>query len=93
MTLRPLTTSQQDQVDALVNAGRLAAVPADDAVCASFLRQARDLFSDVPNVRTAAAKYDLAYDAAHAVGEALLKGYGYRTVSGAGQHVALGGWC
>jgi hypothetical protein len=35
-------------------------------------------------------KYDLAYDAAHDVGEALLAAHGYRTSNGLGQHEALG---
>lgn len=35
-------------------------------------------------------RYNLAYDACHDVGEALLAAYGYRTVNGPGQHAALG---
>lgn len=34
-------------------------------------------------------RFNLAYDAAHDVGEAMLAGYGYRTRHGQGQHDAL----
>lgn len=71
----PLTVAQQRAVDALVAGGRLAVVPADLGRAGMFVRHARN---------------NLAYDACHDLGEALLAGYGYRTCNGSGQHEALG---
>jgi len=46
--------------------------------------------ADLPHVRHAQNSYNLAYDAAHDVGEAMLAAYGCRTAHGPGQHDALG---
>lgn len=46
--------------------------------------------ADVGNVTRTQNRYNLAYDAAHDVGEAVLAAYGYRTRHGPGQHDALG---
>lgn len=90
MAVTPLTPVQQHSIDALVAAGRLERVPADDDRCTSFLRQAETALSDLPNLAHAQNGYNLAYDAAHDVGEAMLAAYGYRTKHGPGQHDALG---
>lgn len=90
MTLRLLTSAQQASVDALLAAGRLAVVPVDPEKAAAFLRQADDILVDLPHLTRPQNRYNLAYDACHDVGEALLAAYGYRTVNGPGQHAALG---
>jgi hypothetical protein len=90
VTVTSLTTAQQRAVDALVAARRLERVPVDEQRCAAFLDQAETALSDLPNVTRAQNKYNLAYDAAHDLGEALLAAYGYRTRHGPGQHDALG---
>ncbi|WP_426563156.1 hypothetical protein ACPPVT_19360 [Angustibacter sp. McL0619] len=90
MAVTPLTPAQQARVDALVAARRLEQVPADEQRCELFLKQATTALADVPNVTHAQNKYNLAYDAAHDIGEATLAGYGYRTKHGPGQHDALG---
>ena len=90
MALTPLTAAQEAAADSLVRAGRLDRVPADHARCASFLAQAAAALGDLPNVRHPQNVYNLAYDAAHDVGEAMLASYGFRTRHGAGQHDALG---
>lgn len=90
MAVTPLTAAQQSAVDALVAARRLEPVPVDEQRCAAFLGQAEAGLSDLPNVTRAQNTYNLAYDAAHDVGEAMLAAYGYRTRQGAGQHDALG---
>lgn len=90
MAVTPLTDAQQEAVDVLVRAGRLEQVPPDPTRCASFLNQAAAALSDLPNVRHPQNAYNLAYDAAHDVGEAMLAAYGYRTRHGVGQHDALG---
>ena len=90
MAVTPLTSAQQSAVEALVAAGRLAAVPADRVRAALFVRHAEEAIVDLPNLTRVQNRYNLAYDACHDLGEALLAGYGYRTTSGPGQHEALG---
>lgn len=90
MAVRPLTTAQQRAVDELVTARRPDRVPVDEQRCAAFLQQAETALADLSNVRHAQNRYNLAYDAAHDVGEAMLAAYGYRTAPGPGQHDALG---
>jgi len=85
-----LTHAQQRAVAALVLGGRLEEVPVDERRCTAFLTQATTALSDLPNVTQPQNKYNLAYDAAHDVGEAMLAAYGYRTKHGPGQHDALG---
>jgi hypothetical protein len=90
VAVTPLTVAQQRAVEALVTARRLERVPVDEQRCAAFLSQAETALSDLPNVTHAQNEYNLAYDAAHDVGEAMLAAYGYRTRPGPGQHDALG---
>lgn len=45
---------------------------------------------DLPNLVKPQNRYNLAYDACHDVGEAMLAAYGYRTHTGTGQHEAIG---
>ena len=81
MVLTPFTTAQRQAVDALVAQGRIAVVPADGARAETFMRQAADVIADLPHLTRPQNQYNLAYDACHAVGEALMAGYGYRTLS------------
>jgi len=90
VAVTPLTPRQRRAVDELVAAHRLEQVPVDERRCAAFLRQAETALADLSNVRHAQNRYNLAYDAAHDVGEAMLAAYGYRTAHGTGQHDALG---
>ena len=90
MAVTPLTTAQQRAVDALVAAHRLERVPVDERRCIAFLEQAETALADLPHVRHAQNRYNLAYDAAHDVGEAMLAAYGCRTAHGSGQQDALG---
>lgn len=83
MGLTELTPAQQATVDALVVARRLERVPIDANRCTSFLEQARVALADLPNVTHAQNRHNLAYDAAHDVGEAMLAGYGCRARSSA----------
>lgn len=86
----PLTPAQQQAVSALVAVGRIEAVPVDANRSQGFLRQAEEALADLPNLTRTQNSYNLSYDAAHDVGEALLAAYGYRTKSGPGQHEAVG---
>lgn len=75
---------------ALVEGGRLDAVPADQRRAATFMGQAVDRLGQLDLLTSVAVRYGVAYDAAHDIGEALLAAYGYRTSNGPGQHEALG---
>jgi len=89
MDMSPLTEPQVRQISALVAARRLVEVDPDPARCEAFLRLAEDTISDVVHVRLPQNRYNLAYDSAHAVGEAMLARHGLRTTNGQGQHEAL----
>jgi hypothetical protein len=86
----PLTPAQQKAVDALVRSGALRAVRPDEKKARAFLAGAESALADVPNVTRTENRYNLAYKAAHDVGEAVLAGYGYKTTYGAGGHVKVG---
>lgn len=90
MALTPLTQAQRRAVDSLVAQGRIAAVPCDDDRAETFMHQAADVIADLPHLTRPQNQYNLDYDACHDVGEALMAGYGYRTLSGPGQHEAIG---
>lgn len=89
MVIPELSQAQRQAFDDLVASRRIEALPADDDRAAAFLALAKDTLVDVAHVRLPQNRYNLAYDAAHAVGEALLARHGYRTRSGPGQHEAL----
>jgi len=90
MGVAPLTPAQRAAAHALVTAGRLSQVPPDAGRAEAFMRQANDTLEDIPRLTKSQNRYNLAYDACHDVGEALLAAYGYRTANGVGQHEALG---
>ena len=73
----------------MVAKGRLVPVPRDDERATLFLERATDTIADLPHLRLPQNQYNLVYDAAHAVGEAILARHGYRTANGPGQHAAL----
>jgi len=85
-----LSVSERATVAALVEAGRIDTVPADARRAAAFLARAKDRLEQLALLTSDPVRYDLAYDAAHDVGEALLAEHGYRTSNGPGQHEALG---
>ena len=89
MGLTPLIPGQQEAIEALVASGRLAPVPVDLARASAFLQQAEHSLADIDSVRVAQNIHSLAYDAGHAIGEALLAAYGYRTTNRVGHHDAL----
>ncbi|MFL6162213.1 MAG: hypothetical protein ACJ74U_08290 [Jatrophihabitantaceae bacterium] len=90
MSVVPLTPAQQAAVDRMAAAGDLRATAADEQQARSFLHQARIALDDVPHVTHLENKYNLAYKAAHDVGEAVLRAYGYRSKFGAGAHERIG---
>jgi hypothetical protein len=77
-------------VAALSQLGRLDQIPADARRAAAFMAKAHDRLEQLGLLTSDAVRYDVAYDAAHDVGQALLAAHGFRTRNGPGQHEALG---
>lgn len=90
MNLPQLTARQQAKLTVAVNGNRLRSVPIDLVKAQLFLSQAKEAMNELTNLNSNPVRYDIAYNIAHDVGEALLAAYGYRTTSGQGQHAALG---
>lgn len=90
MAVVPLTPNQRAAVEVMTAAGDLRSVTPDETRAAAFLAGAEAALVDVPNVTRVENKYDLAYKAAHDVGEAMLAAYGYKTSFGAGAHEKVG---
>jgi hypothetical protein len=86
---RRLSAAQQEALTVLVEKGRLLRVAPDAVRATLFLERAADTLADLPHLKLPQNRYNLAYDAAHAVGEAMLARHGYRTANGPGQHAAL----
>lgn len=85
-----LRTSQIAKLDIAVSLNRLSRVPRDLVKAQLFLDQANEAMIELVNVTTNQVRYDIAYNIAHDVGEALLAAYGFRTASGPGQHATVG---
>ena len=90
MNVRALTPDQRRAVEALVARGALDVVPVDLPKAERFLEQASAALGEAARLSVPSVVYDVAYNAAHDIGEGMLAAYGYRTASGKGQHVALG---
>ena len=90
MALTLLSAAEQAAVDALVTQGRIDKVLADTARAATFLSRASDGIASVAAISYTEIAYDVAYNACHDIGEAVLAAYGYRTRAGSGQHEAVG---
>jgi hypothetical protein len=54
------------------------------------MRQAAEALDAAGSIASAGVRFDVSYNAAHDVGEAMLAAYGYRTASGPGAHLAVG---
>lgn len=90
MTPSPLTLLQEEAVAALVERARLTTSPVDVAKAQRFLVMAEAALEELAHIRTQSVRYDVAYNAAHDIGEGLLAAYGFRTASGPGQHATVG---
>lgn len=90
MSPLPLSPDQLGAVEALVRAGRLRRTSVDVRRAMRFINQCQDALGQVTAITSSNLRYNVAYDAAHDVGEAMLAAYGLRTGSGAGQHAAVG---
>lgn len=85
-----LTEEQGIGVAALVADNRITGVAADIGKAQRFATMAREALCEIANLSNPSVRYDIAYNAAHDIGEALLAAFGYRTSSGTGQHAAVG---
>jgi len=90
VNVAPLTTAQMTKIDLLLRSKRLLKVQPDLAKAARFLEQAADALAEVRHIQSPRVRYDIGYNAAHDVGEAILATFGYRTGRGDGQHVIVG---
>lgn len=90
MTPSALTREQMVALDELVTARRLSPLPPDKARAASFMVAAAERIGQLEFLTSDSVKLDVAYDAAHDIGEAMLAAYGFRTVNAPGQHQAIG---
>lgn len=78
MTPSPLTLLQEEAVAALVERARLTTSPVDVAKAQRFLVMAEAALEELAHIRTQSVRYDVAYNAAHDIGEGLLAAYGVR---------------
>lgn len=92
MNPEPLTSAQQAAITRLVGEGRLRTSQPTRATpdLSKFIDQATDSLIEIGKLDNTKVIYDVAYNIAHDVGEAVLAAYGYRTTSGSGQHQAVG---
>jgi len=94
----PLTAAPQSAVDGLLNAGKIAQVNAtgpargvDVSKAARFLDNAATSLVALTTLSAPPGMiFDVAHNACHDAGEAMLAAYGYRTASGPGAHVTVG---
>ncbi len=91
MAVVALNRRQRDAVADLVRGNRIQALVGgeDEQRARSFLANAESAMADIAAVSTVLIRHDLAYAVMHDVGEAMLSGYGYRTVRRDGQHEAV----
>lgn len=90
MTVSPLSGAQVEAIEKLLSSRRIEKVPVDSARARAFLEHAADALAELEVITRSSIRYNVAYDACHDVGEALLAAYGFRTANGVGQHEALG---
>lgn len=90
MSPQPLSPNQLTAVEVLVRTGRLRRTPVDLGRAMRFLSLCQDGLGQMTAITSSNLRYNVAYDAAHDVGEAMQAAYGLRTRSGAGQQVAVG---
>lgn len=74
----------------LVERARITTSPVDVAKAERFLAMAQAALEELAHIRAQSVRYDVAYNAAHDIGEGLLAAYGFRTASGPGQHATVG---
>ena len=85
-----LNAAQRKQLSELMSSGRLREVPRDRERAAVFLAHAREGLDASGQIPTPHVAFDVAYNAAHDSGEALMSALGVRTGRGEGAHATVG---
>ncbi len=90
MAVTPLTAAQQRTVDTSSRRAGSSEFRSTSVAARPSWGRLRRRWPTCRTSGTRRTRYNLAYDAAHDVGEAMLAAYGYRTAHGTGQHDSLG---
>ena len=85
-----LNQAQRKQLSDLISSGRLREVPQDRDRAAIFLAHAREALDASAQIPTPHVVFDVAYNAAHDSGEALMAALGVRPGRGDGAHATVG---
>jgi len=85
-----LSDAQRRGLLDLVSSGRLRETPADPQRAAIFLAHARDGLDAAAQIASPHVAFDVAYNAAHDAGEALMAALGVRPGRGDGAHATVG---
>lgn len=85
-----LNAAQRQQLSVLTSSGRLREVPRDGERAAVFLAHAREGLDASALIPTPHVAFDVAYNAAHDSGEALMAALGIRPGRGDGAHATVG---
>ena len=85
-----LNDAQRDQLSNLMSSGRLREAPQDRQRATIFLLHAREGLDAAAQISTPHVAFDVAYNAAHDSGEALMAALGLRPGRGDGAHATIG---
>lgn len=88
--MNDLSDAQRRGLVDLVSSGRLREAPADRQRAAIFLAHARDGLGAAAHIASPHVAFDVAYNAAHDAGEALMAALGVRPGRGDGAHATVG---
>ena len=88
--MNDLSDAQRRGLLYLVSSGRLREIPADPQRAAIFLAHARDGLDAAAQIASPHVAFDVAYNAAHDAGEALMAALGVRPGRGDGAHATVG---
>lgn len=85
-----LNAAQRRELSDLISSGRLREAPQDRERADVFLAHAREGLDASAQISTPHVAFDVAYNAAHDSGEALMAALGVRTGRGDGAHATVG---
>ena len=85
-----LSDAQRQRILDLISSGRLREVPQDRQRAAACRAHARDGLEAAAHIPTPHVAFDVAYNAAHDAGEALMAALGMRPGRGDGGHATVG---
>ena len=86
----PLTNVQTAKLAELVRQRKPRPASVDRTKAPNFIDQATEAASELGGIGSAKVRYDVVYNIANDVGEAVLSAYGFRTGDGKGQHQEIG---